>query len=148
VAGTDTPIPSPAPDSFYHQQFLKLFSQPCWFNCPAKGVRLIVPRLHLFPTRRVAISAIAFALYTQQRAVIFADFDFQAGEEIFPWQAVGIMRLLYESLMIDGGVGQPRNATLCSPDPLRISPQQLSKLCHIFSQGGMIPLLLHWARAA
>ncbi len=32
--------------------------------------------------------------------------------------------------MIDGGVGQPRNATSCSPDPLRISPQHLSKLCH------------------
>ncbi len=64
-------------------------------------------RSDLLPTRRVAISAIPLELYTQWRCSIFADFDFQIEQEVFPRQAVGIMGLHYESLMTDSGVGQP-----------------------------------------
>jgi len=83
VAGSDTPTPSPPLHPVYHQQILKLLSQISWlFNRPAKGVRLIVTRLELFPKRRVAICEIAFALYTQQHANIVTEFDIQLNKNL------------------------------------------------------------------
>jgi hypothetical protein len=84
VAGSDTPTPSPPLHPVYHQQILKLFSQISWlFNRPAKGVRLIVTRLELFPKRRVAISGIASALFIQQHSNIVTDFDIQVDKKSF-----------------------------------------------------------------